>query len=250
MVLKTETEVPFPVSIIIRTRMKLALILISMFLSATVVAEDSTCYGTTSVGRLEHGVQLPGSGANFVSYGSVPDLAGRTYVHRQVHDVVVDAYRRLETDAAGKVFKYAETGYKEGGQFKPHKTHQNGLSVDFMVPVIDKNGKSVHLPTHALNKYGYNINFDTSGRYDAFQIDYEALGAHLVALHKSANAHGIGIWRVLFDPRLQPFLYKTSYGDYIKKNIKIPIRRSWVRHDEHYHVDFTVECNPLKEIVR
>ena len=236
---------PFPVLKLIKTRMKLALILISMFLSTTVVAEDSICYGTTSAGRLENGVKLPGSGPNFVSYGGVPGLVGRTYVHSTVRDVILDAYQRLEIDAPGKVFKYAETGYKEGGQFKPHKTHRNGLSVDFMVPVIDKNGKSIHLPTHALNKYGYNINFDKSGRYDIYQIDYEALGAHHVTLHKSARKDGIGIWRVLFDPQLQPYLYKTSHGDYIRKNITIPTKRSWVRHDEHYHVDFTIDCKPL-----
>lgn len=234
------------VSIFIKiTTMKLALIPLLISLSASVLAEGSTCFGTTSDGRLEKGVKLPGSGHNFVSYGSVPDLVGRTYVHSQVSDVIIDAYRRLETDAPGKVFKYAETGYKEGGQFTPHKTHRNGLSVDFMVPVINKKGMSVHLPTHALNKYGYNINFDKSGRYGQYQIDYEALGAHLVALHKTAQQHGGGIWRVLFDPQLQSFLYKTSHGDYIKKNIKIPIKRSWVRHDEHYHVDFIVECKPM-----
>jgi len=234
-----------PVAKIIKTSMKICLILFAMPLSMAVVAADSTCYGTTSDGRLENGVKLPGSGANYVSYGSVPDLVGRTYVHSKVRDVIVDAYHRLEREAPDKVFKYAETGFKEGGQFKPHKTHRNGLSVDFIVPVIDKNGKSVHLPTHALNKYGYNINFDKSGKYDIYQIDYEALGAHLVALHKSARKDGIGIWRVLFDPQLQPLLYKTTHGDYIRKYISIPAKRSWVRHDEHYHVDFTIDCKPL-----
>lgn len=225
--------------------MKLISIPVLLALSASVYAEASTCYGTTNHGRLENGVKLPDAGSNFVSYGNVPGLLGRTYVHSQVRDVIIDAYRQLETTAPGKVFKYAETGYKQGGLFKPHKTHRNGLSVDFMVPVIDKNGTSVHLPTHALNKYGYNINFDRSGRYDKYQIDYEALGAHLVALHKSARQHGIEIWRVLFDPQLQPFLYKTSYADYIKMNITIPAKRSWVRHDEHYHVDFQLECKPM-----
>ena len=246
MYVKPKYKSPVSVSIImVKMNMRPILLLLGMFLNMAVIAEVSTCYGTTSHGRLENGVKLPDSGPNFISYGSVPDLMGRTYVHSQVRDVIVDAYRRLQTNTPDKVFKYAEAGYREGGRFKPHKTHRNGLSVNFIVPVIDKNGKSVHLPTHALNKYGYNINFDKSGKYDIYQLDYEALGAHLVALHMSARKEGIGIWRVLFDPQLQPFLYKTTHGDYIRKNIKIPIRRSWVRHDEHYHVDFTVECKPL-----
>ena len=228
-------------------RMQITVFIITLLSQSAVLAADSICYGTTSNGRLENGVKLPGSGPNFLSYGSVPDLIGRTYVHSRVRDVIIDAYRRLEREAPGKVFKYAETGYKTGGQFKPHKTHRNGLSVDFMVPVIDKNGKSVHLPTHALNKYGYNIQFDKSGRYEDYRIDYEAMGAHLVALHKSAKNHGIDVWRVLFDPQLQGYLYKTRYGEYIKKNISIPTRRSWVRHDEHYHVDFIVACKPMQD---
>ena len=44
------------------------------------------------------------------------------------------------------VYKYTETGFENGGKFRPHKTHQNGLSVDFMTPVKNKNNESVHLP--------------------------------------------------------------------------------------------------------
>lgn len=220
-------------------------VLILAMISAPAWPAESTCYGTTKNGYLENGVQLPGEGKNFVSYGSLPEFAGRTYVHSKVRDVVVDAYKMLEAEHPDKVFKYAETGFKEGGWFKPHKTHRNGLSVDFIVPVMDEEGRSVHLPTHALNKYGYAIEFDARGRYDHYRIDYEALAAHLVALHKTAAQHGIGIWRVIFDPKLVSNLYKTRYGSYIKKHIEIPDKESWVRHDEHYHVDFDVECKPM-----
>ncbi len=207
---------------------------------------DSTCFGTTSNGRLEAGVKLPGSGDNFTSYGSIPDLAGRTYVHGTVREIVVAAYGDLAKQLPGRVFKYAETGFKNGGPFEPHKTHRNGLSVDFMVPVKDRKGKSVHLPTHVLNRYGYDIEFDTTGRYDDYRIDFEALGAHIVALHKAALAAGVDLWRVIFDPKLQPLLYKTAYGPYIRQHVKIPDKRSWVRHDEHFHVDFDVPCRPLE----
>ena len=69
------------------------------------------------------------------------------------------------------------------------------------------------------------------------------VGRHAVGLvHRAV---GVDARRVLFDPQLQPFLYKTSYADYIKMNITIPVKRSWVRHDEHYHVDFQLECKPM-----
>ena len=210
--------------------------------SSVALADESVCYGTTSNGRLEGGVKLPTSGANFVSYSKTAGLLGRTYVHSKVKEIILASYKWLETHEPSKVFKYAETGFKEGGQFKPHKTHRNGLSVDFMVPVVNIKGKSVHLPTHYFNKLGYAIEFDKSGRYEEYKIDYEALAAHIVSLHKMAIERGVNIWRVIFDPGLQPNLMKTKYGKYLAKNIKFSKKRSWVKHDEHYHVDFDIPC--------
>jgi len=209
-----------------------------------VFASDKTsiCYGTTSNGRLESGVQLPANGANFEAYSRVARLAGRTYVHSSVQTVILHAYTLLEKDQPGKVYKYAETGYEEGGQFKPHKTHRNGLSVDFMTPVINETGDSVHLPTHVLNKFGYDIEFDSNGVYESCRIDFDAMAAHIVALHKEAKKLNLDLWRVIFDPDLQPGLFKTAYAGYLKKHIKFSRKRSWVRHDEHYHIDFMVAC--------
>ncbi len=221
-------------------------ILIMCLFPNLVFAEESTCFGTTSKGHLKNGVELPSSGANFVGYSDIARLAGRTYVHSQVKSIIISAYKTLETEQPNKVFKYAETGFEEGGQFKPHKTHRNGLSVDFMTPVKDESGQSVDLPTHPLNKFGYNIEFDSKGKYEEYAIDYIALSAHIVALHKEAKAQSVDLWRVIFDPKLQPELFKTSYGPYLKKHIQFSKKRSWVRHDEHYHVDFDIPCEELK----
>ena len=213
-----------------------------MFHSLESFSEESVCYGTTANGRLENGVRLPSEGANFVGYSAVARLAGRTYVHSVVKNIIIASYKNLETEQPGKVFKYAETGFKEGGQFKPHKTHRNGLSVDFITPVLDGDGRSVHLPTNLLNRLGYDIEFDSDGVYDSVTIDYEALAAHISLLHKVSKKMGYDLWRVIFDPELQPNLFKTKYGDYLKENIEFSKKRSWVRHDEHYHVDFAIPC--------
>ena len=203
---------------------------------------ESVCYGSTKQGHIEHAVELPASGNNFVSYSSLAAVLGRTYVHSKVRDIIISAYKKLETVLPDTQFKYAETGFKQGGKFSPHKTHQNGLSVDFMVPVLNKQNESVHLSTHALNRYGYDIEFDKKGRYQDVRIDFEALAAHIVYLDKEARAKKVKLWRVIFDPKLQPFLLATKHGAYIKKNITLLKKRSWVRHDEHYHVDFDIPC--------
>ena len=224
------------------------LLLISFLFTGTFsFAKDSICYGTTSNGKLENGARLPSAGENYVGYSTIARLAGRTFVHSQVKSIIVKAYKFLEEDQPDKVFKYAETGFEEGGQFKPHKTHRNGLSVDFMTPVVDKSGKSVHLPTHPLNKFGYDIEFDVNDKFEEYTIDYDALAAHIVALHKEATAQGVDLLRVIFDPKLQPKLFDTKYASYLKEHIQFSKKRSWVRHDEHYHIDFDIPCEKLKQ---
>lgn len=221
---------------------KFNLLILMALLSVQVSSEESICFGTTSNGRLEGGVQLPSSGENFEGYSFVARMAGRTYVHSAVSEIIISSYKSLETEQPGKVYKYAETGFKSGGQFKPHKTHRNGLSVDFMTPVINSKGESVHLPTNPLNKFGYNIEFGPTIEFEGLKIDYEALAAHVVSIHKDAKAQGYDLWRVIFAPELQPHLLKTKYGSYLKANILFSKKRSWVRHDEHYHIDFAVPC--------
>lgn len=208
-------------------------------------AKESVCYGSTLKGRLKNGVKLPEQGDNFVSYGRLPELAGRTYVHSRVRDIVVQAYYHLSKSHPNTVFKYAETGFKNGGPFKPHKTHQNGLSIDFMVPVVNAQGQSTLFPTTPFNRYGYDVEFNRKGQFQGYRIDFEALGAHIVALHQAARNQGMDLWRVLFAPELQEFIYKTQHGNYIRKHVLIPKKKSWVRHDEHYHVDFKLPCKPL-----
>ena len=187
-------------------------------------------------------MQLPASGINYEAYSLIGRIAGRTYVHSAVKDIIVGAYKKMETEQPNKVFKYAETGFEGGGQFKPHKTHQNGLSVDFMTPVLNARGESVPLPTNPFNKFGYNIEFDNDSHYQGFRIDYDALAAHIVLLHKESKKLGHDLWRVIFDPALQLHLFETKYAVYLKKHITFSKKRSWVRHDEHYHVDFSIQC--------
>lgn len=211
-------------------------------------ASDSVCYGSASNGHLENGVKLPHKGKNFISYSQFAEFLGRTYVHSEVRKIMNDSYHLMESEMPQKVFKYAETGFRNGREFKPHKTHRNGLSVDFMVPVLNEKDESVHLPTTFSNKFGYSIEFDKTGKYKTYQIDFEAMAAHIVSLHKSALNQGHDINRIIFDPQLQPYLFQTQYADYLNQNIRFSKRQAWVRHDEHYHVDFDVPCVSDKSI--
>ncbi|MRW92679.1 replication initiation protein [Duganella sp. FT80W] len=214
------------------------------WMALTAPAMASTCYGTVAQGRLEQGVQLPASGANFAAYSTLGVAAGRTYVHSDVRDVVLDAYRALAQSTPSTHYVYGETGLANGGPMPPHKTHQAGISVDFMVPVLNAQGVSVPLPSSPLNKFGYGLEFDTKGRYQNLRIDYEAMAEHLYQLSLAAQRHHLGISRVIFDPQLTTQLLATRRG----RELQLPFmkERPWIRHDEHYHVDFAVSCRPWR----
>ena len=100
---------------------------------------------------------------------------------------------------------------------KPHRTHQNGLSADFMVPVRDLKNNIINLPTHIFNKFGYDIEFDSTGLSKNLQIDFEAMTLHLHYLHQPCLKHKVNIDLVIFDPHLQTHLLKTVYGAKVKK---------------------------------
>jgi len=226
---------------------KLIYQIIIFFLSvASVMAADqpeSICYGTTEKGRIENAWQLPSSGKNFNVYSSLGAMTGRNYVHSKVYTIVLDAYKDLLLKEPNKVFFYGETGWQNGGRFRPHKTHQNGLSVDFFVPVIDDSkGTSVPLSTGPLNKFGYNIEFTAKGTYEEYSIDFESMAAHLFALKDAADKNGVTISRVIFDNDLQKLLFNTSKGKALQALLPFSTKKPWVRHDEHYHVDFSVPC--------
>lgn len=219
--------------------------LILVFVSPVVAKAkpESTCFGTTSKGRLDNAWRLPRSGSNYTTYSSIGVLAGRTYVHSRVYRVVLAAYGKLAESSPDAVFMYAETGKKNGGPFAPHKTHQNGLSVDHMVPMRDEDGRSVHLPTSPFNKLGYDIELDSKGRYEGLVLDAVAMSELLYELHRASLSEGIEIWRVIFDPKLQSLLHQTPRWQYLSEHLEFSRKRSWVRHDEHFHVDFRVPCS-------
>jgi len=219
----------------------------ALALAATVArADDSRCFGRVGQGRLEHGAKLPTEGTNFTAYSSLGTAAGRTHVHDRVAGIVTASYAALATTLPATVFVYGETGWASGGRFRPHRTHQNGLSVDFFVPVRDAAGRSVPLPTGPTNKLGYAIEFDPAGRFGEYTIDFPAIAEHLYQLHETARARGAGLALVILDPAYLPKVFATPRGPFLRDHVRFMKGQAWVRHDEHYHVDFDVPCEPLR----
>lgn len=210
--------------------------------SAHVAAAESQCYGTVSRGSIENSVKLPDSGPNFTAYSTLAASFGRTYVHSKVAEIVASAYATLAKEHPTTAYVYGETGLSSGGRFRPHRTHQNGTSVDFFVPVKNAEGKSVPLPTGVMMRFGYDIEFDAHAKYKAYGIDFEAMAEHLYQLHQAAKAKGADMALVIFDTSYLPKLFATHRGPYLQKNLPFMKGKPWVRHDEHYHIDFAIPC--------
>jgi penicillin-insensitive murein endopeptidase len=202
----------------------------------------SICRGTVAGGSLEGGRRLPFAGENYRAYSAAGFLLGRTFVHSAVRDAMRDAYAELSKSHPQLRFVYAESGWPWGGPIAPHKTHANGTAADFHVPVRTLDGQVSELPTSPFNQFGYAVEFDNTGRAGSHRLDFEAMALHLLALDRAARAHGIRIARVIFDVGLQPRLAATGPGSQVLRRIAFNKRQAWVRHDEHYHVDFDVPC--------
>lgn len=200
----------------------------------------SASIGTTSNGSLENGKRLPSRGDNFVTYSSLGSLLGRTCAHDKVRDTVLDAYGRVASSHPDTRFTYGEASWCSGGSLKPHRTHQNGLSVDFMVPVLGPDGQPASYPAWPWTKFGYAVEFDKDGANADYRIDFDALAGHLLALDNAAREKGIRIRRVIFAPDLRDELFDAERGDEVRRRLSFMRGAAWVRHDDHYHVDFEI----------
>ena len=209
---------------------------------ATDDGRASICRGDVVTGSLEGGRRLAYSGENYRAYSFMGFLLGRTFVHSAVRDAMRDAYAELSKSHPELRFVYGESAWPWGGSFWPHKSHANGTAADFFVPVRVLDGAVSELPTWPWNLFGYAVQFDKTGRSGSNAIDFEAMALHLLALDRAARAHGIGIRRIIFDVALQSRLATTASGAQVMRRFAFNKQQAWVRHDEHYHVDFGVPC--------
>jgi penicillin-insensitive murein endopeptidase len=218
----------------------ITLFLLFLFPNTLLIFENdksSISIGTVSNGRIQNAKRMNYRGDNFSTYSFAGYLFGRTFVHDRLKKTILETYEKCEKSCPDVKFILGEIGSRNGGQFLPHRTHRNGLSVDFMTPLI-KNGKSFH-STHLFNLWGYRLEFDNRGKKGNLEIDYETIAKHLSALEEIAKQNDLRIQKVIFDPVLRPYLLATPTGKKLK-HLPYTKNRVIVRHDDHYHVDFEV----------
>lgn len=204
----------------------------------------SKAIGSPGNGQLENPHLMPYSGENFryfspLSYYILDDA----YLHSKVQATLLAAYEECEKTCAGTKFRVMECANKDGGKMWLHRTHQNGLSVDFMVP--KKRGTKQSKWLDRLGLWHYLLEFTDDGKSKLnreIEIDFETMGKHILALDRAARDNGLKINKVILKIELKDDFYATESGKKVKQKGIYFARSLSDRvnevHDDHYHIDF------------
>lgn len=199
--------------------------------------------GTVSNGSLKNGRIFPFKGPNFIYFDSASYLDKHAFTHERVHRAVLETYKRFETILPEFEFGLMECSNEHGGKIWPHRTHQNGLSVDFMSPLLKNGAPNTDFNTTGLPHY--LMDFDENGVYTenpAYAIDFNLVAQHILTLNEEAKKQGLKIDKVILKIDLKDNLFATEYGKKLQTSgIYFATKLSDLidsLHDDHYHVDF------------
>jgi penicillin-insensitive murein endopeptidase len=199
--------------------------------------------GSVSDGSLTNGKMMPYHGNNFTYFDNESYLANRAFTSQEVKTSILESYKTLEKLAPGRQFYLMELSNEKGGKIYPHRTHQNGLSVDFMMPMLKNNQAYYGLDT--LGKNHYLLSFNENGEYSEdkeVKVDFDLIALHILQLNKAAKEQGLKISKVIIKIEYKDDLFNTPNGKklkasgvYIVKGLTPLINHL---HDDHYHIDF------------
>lgn len=206
----------------------------------------SESIGTVSNGQLKNGKLLPFEGTNYRHFDTACYLQDRAYLNDKLLSAVLETYTHFEIIRPKRRFTIMECSGKHGGPLHPHRTHQNGLSIDFMMPLL-KDGA----PCYDYDNTGqehYLLDFNDAGQLTqdtAVAIDFELVAQHILVLDSIGKPKGVGVKKVIINTDLKDELFAGKYGKklmssgiYVVQSLTPLINGL---HDDHYHVDFGIE---------
>lgn len=205
----------------------------------------STSSGTVSGGKLTNGKLFPFQGVNYQYFDTTSYINNRAFLNDKIRTVALASYNQLEKEIPGRKFFIMECSNKNGGKIFPHRTHQNGLSIDFMMPLIKGNNPCYELDTIGANHYW--LDFDNNGKYSGdknISIDFDLVARQILSLETHARNNGYKIQKVIIKTEFKNLIFATPHGKKLKEsniylvNSLTPLINSL--HDDHFHVDFEI----------
>lgn len=209
-------------------------------------AGESKVVGGFANGSLTNAWLLPYCGENFKYFSPLSYyVLDRAYVDSRVYAAVTGAYENLARDFPDRYWRVMECSRETGGRMWPHRTHRNGMSVDFMVPKSRKGAPGYWLDW--LGIWHYGLRFNDAGQSSlrpSTVLDFTAMGHHLLALDEAARASGLYLKKVILKIELKDDFFATEPGKQLRARGVYFARALSPRvnalHDDHYHVDFAV----------
>ena len=205
--------------------------------------KESISSGTVSNGSLKNGKLIPFEGGNFQYFDTSSYLAGRAFTSSRVKKTVLNTYQELKTLVPDRQFYIMECSNEHGGKLFPHRTHQNGLSIDFMMPLLK--GSNAYYELDILGKDHYWLEFDDEGKYTkdkSISVDFNLIAQHILLLDQEAKKNGLKVSKVIIKIEFKDELFATSFGKQLKSSgiyvVKSLSPMINALHDEHYHIDF------------
>lgn len=202
----------------------------------------SESIGNVSNGSLKHGKLVPYKGRNFMYFDRTSYLEGRAFLNDLALMSMLGMYDSLLTVLPQRYFNVMECSHEHGGKMFPHRTHQNGLSIDFMMPLL-KDGK----PYYGLDTIGlehYTLEFDDAGRYvkdTTISIDFDLVARQILILNHFAKQNGLAVFKLIIKIELKEELFATKYGQILKASDIYVVRGLSpiinALHDDHFHID-------------
>jgi len=186
-----------------------------------------SAHGTTIGAR-----SLAPWGPGFRSYSIVGAAMGRQYT---TPDVEKDLRQAAAKNARHGPFYFAETGWRSGGLFLPHRTHQNGTSVDLLMPL-----KKGYRPARWLwLQFGYGVDYghgrNRNGKRwqhsNAHQIDFNRLKAFLKTLCRTKRVAYVYVHR-------RHKRHLSGSGCRLKNAFPNLKQTDFDPHDDHVHIQF------------
>lgn len=223
----------------------LASVVIVVFLRifpGTLLLFDSTqpsiSYGSPGNGSIEHSRRLDYKKHNYITYSFAGFMAGRTYVHENLQKALYDCYKVLEDKFDDRIFVIGETGSRVGGPISFHKEKQNGLQVDFLVPLLE-NGEP-YTAQSISNYWNYGLEIDENGSLEGLSVDYAAMASHMATLQASCMKHGLTIKRIEMHPSLKKGLLGKDVANLLKNIVGKGVKKDGKSSPAYYTVTFEI----------
>lgn len=209
----------------------------------------SISHGTVGNGSLENGKLIPWEGIGYRYFDTASYLGGRAFLNDKVLASILDGFKALngfkpiEEGEKKPLFRVMECSHQKGGKLYPHRTHQNGTSVDLMMPKL-KNGQDYN-ELDDIGSRHYFLNFSDQGILDSdtsVQINFEKVASMIMCMNKGAQLYGYKVSKVIIKIEYKDALFAgpvgqklKSSGIYIVKSLGPQVNAF---HDEHIHLDF------------